>query len=311
MTGVEKNVIINWKNPETEKEQGRKRMDLSIIIVNYNCTRLTVNCLRSIYETARNVKLEVVVVDNGSFIGEDSFCIVREFPQARLIRNLSNVGFAKANNQGLTFCGGRYIMMLNPDTIVLTDALELLVAYMDGHPEADIAGPKLLNEDFTFQPQCRRGFPKLINSLAYYTGLNQIFRRNRALNSYLLSYLPEDEIAPVDAVSGSAMIVRRERVEAAGGLLDEAYFMHFEDIDLCYRVKQKGGQVWYVPDAEIVHLKGRSSWTREKGVRRNFLESAMIYFKRNYRPENPAGCLALIIGLKLIKWGMAKRGMLE
>jgi GT2 family glycosyltransferase len=286
-------------------------MDLSIILINYNCTRLTIHCLRSIYETAGNINLEVVVVDNGSFIGEDSFCIVREFPQTRLLRNLSNVGFAKANNQALAFCEGRYIMMLNPDTIVLADALELLVAFMDAHPEADMAGPKLLNEDFTFQPQCRRGFPKLVNSLAYYTGLNQIFRRSRPLNSYLLSYLPEDENAQVDAVSGSAMMVRRERVEAAGGLLDEAYFMHFEDIDLCYRVKQKGGHIWYVPGAEIVHLKGRSSLTREKGVRRDFLESAMIYFNKNYRKENPAGCMLLIIGLKLIKWGMAKGGMLE
>jgi GT2 family glycosyltransferase len=286
-------------------------MDLSIIIVNYNCTRLTINCLRSIYETTRNIELEVVVIDNGSFIGEDSFCIVREFPQVRLLRNLSNVGFAKANNQGLAFCEGRYIMLLNPDAIILTDALELLTAYMDEHPEADIAGPKLLNEDFTFQPQCRRGFPRLINSVAYYTGLSQVFPGSRLLSSYLLTYLPEDENLSVDAVSGSAMVVRRERLEAVGGLLDEAFFMHFEDIDLCYRIKQKGGQVRYVHGAEIVHLKGRSSFTREKGVRRDFLESAVTYFKKNYSPENPAGCLILIIGLKIIKWGMAKGGMLE
>jgi GT2 family glycosyltransferase len=242
---------------------------------------------------------------------EEAFYIVREFPQARLLRNLSNVGFAKANNQGLAFCEGRYVMLLNPDTIVLTDALELLVSYMDAHPEADIAGPRLLNEDFSFQPQCRRGFPRLINSMAYYTGLNQIFPGNRTLNSYLLSYLPEDEILQVDAVSGSAMMVRRERVDAVGGLLDEAYFIHFEDIDLCYRVKKKSGQVWYVPTAEIVHLKGKSSLTREKGVRRDFLESAATYFNKNYRPENPIGCLILIVGLKLIQWGMAKRGLLE
>jgi GT2 family glycosyltransferase len=257
------------------------------------------------------VNLEVVAVDNGSFIGEDASRIVRDYPQVRLLRNLSNVGFAKANNQGLSFCAGRYIMMLNPDTIVQADALNRLVSYMDAHPSIDIVGPKLLNEDFSFQPQCRRGFPKLINSLAYYTGINQVFRRSRVLNGYLLSYLPENESVPVDAVSGSAMMIRRDRVETAGGLLDETYFMHFEDIDLCFRVKQQGGQVQYVPDAEIVHLKGRSSLTREKGVRGNFLESAVIYFRKNYWPENPLGCMVLICGLKLLKWIMTKGGMLE
>jgi GT2 family glycosyltransferase len=286
-------------------------MDLSIIIVNYNCTQLTLNCLQSIHETARNLDFEVVVVDNGSFVGEDSSRIARDYPQVRLLRNLSNVGFAKANNQGLDFCTGRYIMMLNPDTIVLADALSRLVTYMDAHQTIDIAGPRLLNEDFSFQPQCRRGFPKLVNSIAYYTGINQIFRRSKALNAYLLSYLPENESVPVDAVSGSAMMIRRECVDSLGMLLNETYFMHFEDIDLCFRVKRQGGQVQYVPDAEIVHLKGRSSLTREKGVRRNFLESAVIYFKKNYWPENPLGCMILICGLRLLKWIMAKGGMLE
>jgi GT2 family glycosyltransferase len=272
-------------------------MDLSIIIVNYNCTQLTLNCLRSIYETTRQLDFEIVVVDNGSFIGGDAACIARDYPRVRLFRNLNNVGFAKANNQGLEFCTGRYIMMLNPDTIVLADALNRLVSYMDAHQSIDIAGPKLLNEDFSFQPQCRRGFPKLINSLAYYTGINQVFRRSRVLNAYLLSYLPEHESVPVDAVSGSAMMVRRDRLEAVGGLLHETYFMHFEDIDLCFRVKRQGGQVQYVPEAEIVHLKGRSSLTREKGVRANFLESAVIYFKKNYWTEYPLGCMVLICGL--------------
>lgn len=270
-------------------------MKLSIIIVNYNTKQLIADCINSIEKNHVNTTYEIVVVDNHSSDGSIDM-LKLEYSHVKLIANNYNAGFAKANNQGLEMCSGDYILLLNSDTIVLKNAISTLVDFMDSHIDTAICGPKLLNSDMTLQLPCRRGFPKLINSVSYFSGISRLFPKSRVFGSYLMTYMDSGINHEVDAVSGACLLVKRKILPEIGGLLDEAFFMHFEDIDLCYRAKKSGYQVYYVHNAEVIHLKGQSSGHRSSGVTKNFFDSALLYFKKNYKKENPAAYL-LITGL--------------
>lgn len=275
-------------------------MKLSIIIVSYNTRQLLADCINSIEKNMAGLLYEIIVVDNDST--DESVVMLRtEYPEVKLIENDYNAGFAKANNQGLGLCSGEYILLLNSDTIVLEDGLSSLVDFMDNHKNTAICGPKLLNSDMTLQLPCRRSFPGLLNSISHFSGLGRLFPKSRLFGSYLMTYMDSDTDHEVDAVSGACLLVRRDVPDKIGGLLDEAFFMHFEDIDLCYRAKQKGFKVYYVHNTRIVHLKGQSSKLRNEGVTRNFFDSAQVYFRKNYKKKNPVA-YALMIGLiKLMK----------
>lgn len=270
-------------------------MKLSIIIVSYNTKQLLADCIKSIEKNLYNFSYEIVVVDNNSADGSTDM-VKFEYSHVKLIANNYNAGFAKANNQGLELCSGDYILLLNSDTIVLKNAISTLIDFMDSHIDTAICGPKLLNSDMTLQLPCRRGFPRLINSVSYFSGISRVFPKSRVFGSYLMTYMDSGINHEVDAVSGACLLVKRKILSEIGGLLDEAFFMHFEDIDLCYRAKQSGYKVYYVHNAEIIHLKGQSSKHRSSGVIKNFFDSALLYFKKNYKKENPAAYL-LITGL--------------
>lgn len=283
-------------------------MKLSIIIISYNTKGLLADCINSIENCLKQLAYEILVVDNNSTDGSVEL-LKSQFPKVKLIENNYNAGFAKANNQGLLFCSGEYILLLNSDTLVLGDAIDKLVKFMNKHKEAAICGPRLLNSDKTLQLPCRRGFPRLINSISYFSGLSKVFPKSRVLGSYLMTYMDSSVDHEVDALSGACLLVRRDVLNTIGGLLDEAYFMHFEDIDLCYRAKKSGYKVYYVHDAEVVHLKGQSSKLRSEGVTRNFFDSAFVYFKKNYKKENLVAYVAmklLIIGMKYLSIATAK-----
>ena len=224
-----------------------------------------------------------------------------EYSHVKLIANNYNAGFAKANNQGLELCSGDYILLLNSDTIVLENAISTLVEFMDCHNDTAVCGPKLLNSDMTLQLPCRRGFPRVINSIAHFSGVGRVFPKSRVFGSYLMTYMDSGINHEVDAVSGACLMVRWKVLEQIGGLLDEAFFMHFEDIDLCYRAKKSGYKVYYVHDSEVIHLKGQSSKHRSSGVTRNFFDSAIIYFKKNYKSENPVAYLLMVGLIKIMK----------
>lgn len=263
-------------------------MELTIIIVNYKAKDMLRNSIQSIYENIEDLLYEIIVVDNNS---RDGSCemLQKEFPDVILIKNKYNAGFAKANNQAYSISKGKYIMLLNNDTVVLNNALKLLVSFLDENTDTAIVGPKLLNTDLTLQKPCRRGFPKFLNSMAYFLGLAKKFPQSRILAHYNMTYMDENTNHEVDAVSGAALVIRREDIRLAGGLLDETFFMHFEDIDLCYRVKKKGRKVFYIADAQIIHIKGQSSKLRSTGVVKNFYDSAFKYFKKNYKSKNIIG----------------------
>lgn len=277
-------------------------MKLSIIIVSYNTKELLADCINSIESSLQKLEYEIIVVDNCS--ADSSVDLLKsQFQKVKLIENNYNAGFAKANNQGLLMCSGDYILLLNSDTLVLGEALNTLVEFMDMHMETAICGPQLLNRDMTLQLPCRRGFPRLINSISHFSGLSRVFPKSRLLGSYLMTYMDSSIDHEVDAVSGACLLVRRDVLSTIGGLLDEAFFMHFEDIDLCFRAKKSGYKVYYVHNAEVVHLKGQSSKLRSEGVTRNFFDSALIYFEKNYKDENPAAYIMIklmVIVMKLV-----------
>ncbi len=232
-------------------------MDLSVVIVSYNVKSFLEQALRTITDASQGLEVEIFTVDNNSADGSPKM-VESQFPDVRLICNDRNVGFAKANNQVIQLCKGRHILLINADTIVQRDTLRTMVKFMDEHKDAGAAGCKLLNPDGTLQLSCRRGFPS--PDVAFYkiVGLSNLFPKSRRFGRYNLTYLDPSKTHEVDALSGSFMIVRREILDQVG-LLDDRWFFYAEDLDWCYRIKQAGWKVYYVPETEIIHFKGESS----------------------------------------------------
>jgi GT2 family glycosyltransferase len=228
---------------------------LSVCIVTYQARDYLRDCLRSLFDNTRLDHLEVVVVDNGSH-DQVGGMLAAEFPGVRLIENPENGGYTQPMNQLLRAAGGRYLLQLNPDTIILPGALDNLVGFLESRPEVGICGPKVLNRDLSLQKPCRRGEPRPLAVFSYFLGLDRLFPRNRRFGEYLLGYLDPDQIHPVAGVSGSCMLIRREVVDQIG-YLDEQYFAYQEDADYCFRARQAGWEVYYVPTAQIIHYGGQ------------------------------------------------------
>lgn len=263
-------------------EQGSAagEVDVSVSIVNLNACQLLRDCLHSLFDSTRGNALEVIVVDNGS--RDDSLrMLAEEFPQVRRVVNQRNEGYTRPTNQGLRLGQGRFLLLLNPDTVVLPGAIDRLVEFMESHPEAGICGPKVLNRDGSLQRPCRRGEPRPWAVISYFTGLSRLFPKSRLFGGYLLNYLPEDEIAQVDGVSGSCMLVRRAVVEAIG-YLDERFFAYQEDADICHRARRAGWKVYYVPAAQIVHYGGMGG-SRAQPYRSILAwhRSYFLYYRKN------------------------------
>lgn len=221
--------------------------DLAIVIVNWNTRDMLRDCLTSL-GGEQSWSYHVIVVDNASTDGSAEM-VTREFPQVHLISNKENAGFARANNQGIQAGQGRYVLLLNSDTIVPTGALEQLIRFMDEHSKAGACGPRLLRPDGSPQPYAFGGDPTPGYLLA--RGLNQLL-----FHRYLHDWAT-DKVQEVDWVTGACLLVRREAIDQVG-LLDESIFMYFEDNDWCLRIRKAGWKVYYNPQAEIVHIGGQS-----------------------------------------------------
>jgi N-acetylglucosaminyl-diphospho-decaprenol L-rhamnosyltransferase len=238
-------------------------VDLSIVIVSYNVRELLAQCLSSVVSSQPSVTrqpppltIEVFVVDNASRDG--SAAMVREqFPSVRLIENAENRGFAAANNQALVESRGRYVLMLNPDTVVRAGALETLVAFMDAHPRAGACGGKLLYADGSLQHSAFR-FPSLAQIFLDFFPLNWRFTESRFNGRYPREWYARGEPFQVDHPLGADLFVRRAAAEQIGWL-DEQFFIYCEEIDWCMRIKRAGWQIWCVPQAEIVHHEAQST----------------------------------------------------
>jgi GT2 family glycosyltransferase len=205
---------------------------------------------------------------------------VREhFPNVRLIANEDNRGFPAANNQGITVAAGRYVLLLNPDTEVVGDALTQLVAFADEHPRVGMVGPQLLNPDGSVQSS-RRRFPNLVTAFLESTWLEPYAPR-RVLDRYYVLDRPDDAIQDVDWVTGAAMLARREAIEGIGPL-DEGFFMYSEELDWCRRFRDAGWRVAYLPTAQIVHHEGKSSEQVVAARHVHFQTSKVRYFRKHH-----------------------------
>lgn len=256
-------------------------MDLSIIIVSYNTRDLTIDCLNSVFDSDTEYTYEVFVVDNDS--RDDSVPAIKElFPQVRLIENHANTGFAKANNQAMEIAHGRYILLLNSDTIVQPGTLQTMLAYMEEHPAVGVSGCKVILPDGSLDKACRRGFPTPSASFYYAFGLSRLFPDNPRFNQYHLSYLDPNDTYPVDCLVGAFMLLRQETIAQVGGL-DETFFMYGEDIDWCYRIKQAGWEIHYHPATYIVHYKGASSRRKPMRIIYEFHRAMWVFHRKHFK----------------------------
>ncbi|WP_379135432.1 glycosyltransferase family 2 protein [Paenibacillus sp. sgz500958] len=254
--------------------------DVSIIIVNYNTCRLTTDCLRSVYASETKYSYEIILIDNNS--RDHSVETIRtEFPDITLIANQENTGFARANNQGMAAAQGRYILLLNSDTVVRTDTLETMISLMDRRPDLGASGCKLILPDGSLDKACRRGFPTPSASFYYAFGFSAMFPDRPRFNGYQLGYLDPDAEYPVDSLVGAFMLVRRETVAEVGGL-DENFFMYGEDLDWCYRIKEAGWGIYYYPRTSIVHLKGGSARRRPFKIVYEFHRAMVLFHRKHY-----------------------------
>jgi N-acetylglucosaminyl-diphospho-decaprenol L-rhamnosyltransferase len=260
-------------------------MDLSVCIVNWNTKELLAACLDTVFqEIDRGLAAEVIVVDNGSSDGSPEI-VGSAFERAHLIRNSVNLGFARANNQAVDRARGRYVLLLNSDTLVSKDSLRILLDYMEEHPECGALGPMILNPDGTLQVSAAR-FPRLRNAALGGVFSNEVFRRvfpgRRFFAELGLTAADHAECQSVDWLLGCCLLLPREALLGVGGL-DEDIFFFYEEADLCKRLKDAGWQVLYYPAATIVHLGGGSYskvWTLDEQVGRQL--RGLEYFHRKH-----------------------------
>ncbi len=256
--------------------------DLSIIIVSWNVRELLRACLRACLRSlpAGQPETEIIVVDAGSVDGSTAM-VQTEFPSVRLLASAENLGYSRGNNLGLAGARGRFCLILNPDTEVVGDALERMVAYMDAHPRVGVLGPALVWPDGSLQPT-RRRFPSMATAMFESTWLQRLAPPG-LLRRYLAADLPTDQPVEVDWLVGAALLVRREAYTAVGGL-DEGFFMYSEELDWQRRMRAAGWRVVFFPHARIIHHEARSSAQVPAATHIRFNTSKVRYFRKYHGP---------------------------
>ncbi len=279
-------------------------LDLSVVILNYNTRDQLRNCLQALREEGSTtlsrgdapLRAEVLVVDNASSDGSATM-VEAEFPWATLIRSPRNGGFAFGNNLALTRSRGRAVLVLNPDTELPPGGIAGLLRKLDEHPEAGALGPRLVRDDGTMHLACRRSFPSPSVALYRLSGLSQRFPSSPRFGRYNLTFLDPDLEVEVDSVCGAAMLLRREAIEDAG-LLDERFFMYGEDLDWCWRIKDAGWTVRYVPSVVVRHVHGAASRKRALRTTFHFFRAMDLFYRKHYmRRYNPAVTLLVLVGV--------------
>lgn len=271
-------------------------MKLTIVIVSYNVKHFLEQCLYSVRAAIAGIEAEVFVVDNASVDG--SVKMVREkFPEVKCIANQDNVGFAKANNQAIRQSTGEYVLLLNPDTIVETDTFVKIITFMDSHRDAGGLGVKMVDGTGKFLPESKRGLPTPGVAFCKVFGLSRLFPKSKTFNKYHLGYLDKDKTHQVEILAGAFMLMRKSVLDKVG-LLDEAFFMYGEDIDLSYRIVKAGYHNYYYPDARIIHYKGES--TKKGSLNYVFVfYNAMIIFARKHYSAKNAQLFSMLINIAI------------
>ena len=271
---------------------------LSVLIVNWNVRELLRECLRSIERGRGDLEVEVIVVDSASSDGSAAM-VAAEFPWVTLLPQGENVGFPRGNNIALAHARGDYLLLLNPDTVVLGDALPALVAYLQAHPDVGVVGPQLHIPDGSVQSS-RRRFPTLATGFLESTWLEGL--APGVLRRYYALDLPDDAPADVDWLTGACLMAPRAVYARVGGL-DEGYFMYSEELDWCRRIVAAGWRVVYYPAARVVHHVGKSSEQAVTARHINFQRAKLRYF-RKYHGRGAAALLRAFLLLSYA-WQMA------
>jgi len=287
--------------------------DLTIVLININHRDILRDCLTSIYEHTQGITLEVIIVDNASSDG--SVEMLRQcFPQVHLIQVPGRQGFATNNNLGLQAGGGRYLMILNDDTLVQSGALERMVAFVETHPAAGAVGPKLLNADGTVQPSSYVGYPSLWTEFLSITHLNQLLSWLGPPEADYYDYFGKRNGDPtrtrrVKHLMGACILVRREVLDEVG-LLDENFFYSFEDIDWCKRINHHGWEICFLTDATIVHLGGQTVKHVSEEFPRVFLASRCYFESKHHGRLSDLLVRVLLVINALIKLPLVSMQML-
>lgn len=287
-------------------------MDISIIIVSYNTKDILKACLQSVIKSIpKHTSCEIIVVDNNSADGSSDM-IAGEFSKVILIKNPENLGFTKANNIGVAKSKGRYVLFLNSDTVIYEDTLVVMHSFMEDHSEAGTATCRVVLPNGSVDDAAHRGFPTPWNAVTHFSGLSKLFPKSKLFSGYSLGYVDMRKPHEIDALAGAFMLVRREAGEQVGWW-DESFFWYGDDLDFCYRLKEKGWEIYYVPQVSILHYKGVSggikkasqhltSATKETRIRatKARFEAMRIFYRKHYLKKYPKFVTWLIeAGIKL------------
>ena len=255
-----------------------KKVKLSIIIVNWNVKEDLIKCLTSLHKNPPSYVFEVIVIDNASTDGSVE-AVRNKFPDVVVIAKSQNLGFAAGNNQGIERSQGEYILLLNPDTIVHPHSLDILVEFMDKNKDVGICGPQLLNQDGTIQPSAR-GFPTFRGALYRHTIFRYLRLFRYEYKKWLMKSFDHKTKMDVDQVMGAALMIRQSIIRDIGPM-DEGFFMYYEEVDLCYRMKQAGWRIVFTPEAKITHLGGKSSGQIPVRKRIMAMTSLLKFFRKH------------------------------
>lgn len=255
--------------------------DISIIIVNYNVRHFLKRCLESVYNSkTNNLTLEVFVVDNASIDGSNDM-VRNDFKEVHLIANTDNVGFAVANNQAIRKATGRHILILNPDTVLEEDTLQICADYMDKNEVVGAIGVKMIDGTGKFLPESKRDLPTVWNSLTKLSGLASLFPKTKLFNGYALGHLNENKDHVIQVLCGAFMYVRKSAIDKVG-MFDERFFMYGEDIDWSRRIGEGGYEIHYLSNTTIIHYKGESTKKASLSYVKTFYNAMALYVEKHY-----------------------------
>jgi len=277
-------------------------MDVSIIIVALNVRKLVYDCLKSVYDQTAGIEFEVIYVDNASEDGTVEM-VREEFPEVRIIENKENKGFIVANNQGIEVSQGRYVLLLNSDTIVLDNAIAKTVEFADAHPEAAVVGCKVLNPDKTLQRTCSM-YHSLLNMFLAATYLYKIFPKSKFFGRKEMTWWDFNDVKEVEVVYGCFSLVRKEAIEQVG-LMDPRYFVFGDDPDWCYRFHKAGWKIMFTPEPEIIHFGGQTTDQKANEFLLQLYGSKLIFMKlHRSKVAFPFACFltALFFSLRIPYW---------
>lgn len=273
------------------------QIDVSVIIVNWNTRDILRDCLDSVYAQTKGISFEVIVIDNASSDGSADL-VKRSFPDVHLIENMENRGFAAANNQGMRLAAGRYVLLLNSDTVVLDNAIARMAAFAEGQSRAGVIGCRVLNADRTMQRTCFM-YPSPLNMLLAASYLYKLLPGSRLFGREQMTWWGRDDVREVEVVTGCFMLVRRQAIDQVG-LMDESFYMYGEETDWCFRFHQGGWKVMFAPSGQIIHLGGASS-RRVANEMILQLQAGILQFlyKHRSRWAYLAGCILMGVFLLL------------